>query len=39
MSLPALDLRSPLSTAYDHCEALTRRASSNFYWGFRLLPH
>jgi phytoene synthase len=28
-----------LAAAYDHCEALTRRASSNFYWGFRLLPH
>ena len=39
MSLAALDLRSPLAAAYDHCEALTRRASSNFYWGFRLLPH
>ena len=39
MSLPALELRSPLSAAYDHCEALTRRASSNFYWGFRLLSH
>src|SRR5207237_6179250 len=39
MSLPALELRSPLAAAYDHCEALTRRASSNFYWGFRLLPH
>ena len=37
MSLPALELRCPLSAAYDHCEALTRRASSNFYWGFRLL--
>ena len=33
MSLPALDLRGPVSAAYDHCEALTRRASSNFYWG------
>ena len=39
MSLQALELRSPLSAAYGHCEALTRRASSNFYWGFRLLPH
>ena len=39
MTLPALDLRLPLAAAYDHCEALTRRASSNFYWGFRLLPH
>lgn len=32
-------LRSPLAAAYDHCELVTRRASSNFYWGFRLLPH
>ena len=31
--------QSVLSAAYDHCEAVTRRASSNFYWGFRLLPH
>src|SRR5436309_9830520 len=38
MTLPALDVRHALSAAYDHCEALTRRASSNFYWGFRLLP-
>jgi len=38
MSLPAV-AGSPLAAAYDHCEALTRRASSNFYWGFRLLPH
>jgi len=27
-----------VAAAYDHCEALTRRAASNFYWGFRLLP-
>jgi 15-cis-phytoene synthase len=27
-----------ITAAYDHCEALTRRAHSNFYWGFRLLP-
>jgi len=39
MSLPALDLRGPVADAYEHCEMLTRRASSNFYWGFRLLPH
>ena len=26
-------------SAYEHCEAVTRAASSNFYWGFRLLPH
>src|SRR5882762_465498 len=30
---------APLAAAYEHCEAVTRRASSNFYWGFRLLPH
>jgi phytoene synthase len=28
-----------LAAAYDHCETVTRRASSNFYWGFRILPH
>jgi 15-cis-phytoene synthase len=39
MSAAAVDLRSPLAAAYGHCEAVTRRASSNFYWGFRLLPH
>src|SRR5262249_8856180 len=39
MTVPALDLRHGLAAAYDHCEAITRRASSNFYWGFRLLPH
>jgi 15-cis-phytoene synthase len=39
MTVPALDLRQALAAAYDHCEAVTRRASSNFYWGFRLLPH
>ena len=40
MTTPALDLRrGPLASAYEHCEAVTRRASSNFYWGFRLLPH
>jgi phytoene synthase len=27
-----------LARAYDHCEALTRRAGSNFAWAFRLLP-
>jgi len=26
-----------IAEAYAHCEAVTRRASSNFYWGFRLL--
>jgi phytoene synthase len=35
----AATVRSPLTAAYDHCEAVTRRAHSNFYWGFRLLPH
>jgi phytoene synthase len=30
---------TPLAAAYDHCEALTRRATSNFAWAFRLLPH
>src|SRR2546425_13033539 len=39
MSLAALALRSPLAAPAGHCEAITRRASSNFYWGFRLLPH
>jgi 15-cis-phytoene synthase len=39
MSLPALDFRGAVAGAYEHCEMLTRRASSNFYWGFRLLPH
>jgi phytoene synthase len=39
MTLPAIDLRGTVSGAYEHCEMLTRRASSNFYWGFRLLPH
>jgi phytoene synthase len=24
--------------AYEHCEALTRRAAANFYYGIRLLP-
>jgi phytoene synthase len=33
-----MSARSPLAAAYDHCETLTRRASSNFYWAFRLLP-
>jgi 15-cis-phytoene synthase len=31
--------QSTLAAAYDHCETVTRRASSNFYWGFRILPH
>ncbi|MFN8543905.1 MAG: presqualene diphosphate synthase HpnD [Candidatus Binatia bacterium] len=31
--------RSAVEAAYEHCEALTRAAHSNFYWGFRLLPH
>ena len=28
----------PADAAYDYCETLTRRAASNFYWAFRLLP-
>src|SRR5262245_65519054 len=39
MSAAAVAVRNPIAAAYDHCETLTRRASSNFYWGFRLLPH
>lgn len=31
--------RGPVAAAYDHCEAVTRAAASNFYWGFRLLGH
>ena len=27
-----------VAAAYQHCEALTRRAASNFAWAFRLLP-
>lgn len=27
-----------VSDAYEHCEALTRRAAGNFYYGIRLLP-
>src|SRR5262249_44237767 len=27
-----------VEAAYEHCAAVTRRAHSNFYWGFRLLP-
>jgi 15-cis-phytoene synthase len=30
--------RSTVDAAYAHCETVTRRAGSNFYWGFRLLP-
>jgi phytoene synthase len=26
-----------IAEAYAHCEAVTRRAASSFYWGFRLL--
>jgi phytoene synthase len=37
MSMSAL-ARNPLAAAYDYCETVTRRASSNFYWAFRLLP-
>jgi 15-cis-phytoene synthase len=39
VSLAAAPARGALAAAYDHCELLTRRASSNFWWGFRLLPH
>ena len=28
---------TPLAAAYEYCAARTRRAASNFYWGFRLL--
>jgi len=28
---------TPLGAAYEYCATRTRRASSNFYWGFRLL--
>ena len=28
---------TPLGAAYEYCAARTRRAASNFYWGFRLL--
>jgi phytoene synthase len=31
--------REPVAGAYEHCEALMRRAGSNFAWAFRLLPH
>jgi phytoene synthase len=30
--------RPSVDAAYEHCAAVTRRAHSNFYWGFRLLP-
>jgi phytoene synthase len=30
--------RGSVAAAYEHCAAVTRRAHSNFYWGFRLLP-
>jgi phytoene synthase len=38
MSAPAL-ARGAVAAAYDHCEAVTRAAASNFYWGFRLLSY
>jgi phytoene synthase len=28
---------TPVADAYEYCAAATRRAASNFYWGFRLL--
>ncbi len=31
-------VRPTVEAAYEYCEAVTRRAASNFYWGFRLLP-
>ena len=31
-------VRPTVEAAYEHCQAVTRRAGSNFYWGFRLLP-
>jgi len=31
-------VRPTVEAAYEHCESVTRRAASNFYWGFRLLP-
>jgi phytoene synthase len=31
-------VRPTVEAAYEHCENVTRRAASNFYWGFRLLP-
>jgi phytoene synthase len=31
-------VRPSVEAAYEHCAAVTRRAHSNFYWGFRLLP-
>jgi 15-cis-phytoene synthase len=30
--------RPSVEQAYEHCETVTRRAHTNFYWGFRLLP-
>ncbi|HXJ34868.1 MAG TPA: presqualene diphosphate synthase HpnD [Candidatus Eisenbacteria bacterium] len=30
-------VRPSVEAAYQHCEEVTRRAASNFYWGFRLL--
>ena len=35
----APDETPQVAAAYEHCEELTRRAASNFYWGFRLLGH
>ena len=29
--------RPTVEAAYEHCATVTRRAGSNFYWGFRLL--
>ena len=30
-------VRPTVEAAYEHCQMVTRRAASNFYWGFRLL--
>jgi len=31
-------VRPTVDAAYEYCETVTRKAASNFYWGFRLLP-
>ena len=31
-------VRPTVDAAYEYCESVTRKAASNFYWGFRLLP-
>ena len=37
MTAPAT-IRPTVDAAYEYCESVTRKAASNFYWGFRLLP-